>query len=498
MTDSHTSLFSSARQFFRAHTLSISAISAGLLVPCFWHRRIEAGDLGSHTYNAWLAQLGSQGRAPSLYTIWKFTNVLFDLILLYFARFFGFVLGPKLAVALCVLVFFWGVFALVAVASGRVPWLLTPWLAMLAYGFVFNMGFFNYYLSIGLGCWALAFFWRASGGGDWVVGGIFLAFATLAHPMGSLWCVATLVYMALRRTFAGWTGLVIPAAAIALVGVVHTIFLHASRVTVAWPEQAFYFWNGADQLVVYASRFRWISYAWIFIAAGWIVAELLQRREPVVAEQKRWRLLVELYILSICSIWLLPQDLRPDPNGPWMGILVARLTIVAAIFGVAALGCLQPDRVVSIAVALCAAVYFVFLFQETAAINRMELKAEAIVSKLPFGTLVIPTIPAADNRTPFVGHVVDRACVEHCFTYSNYEVASRLFRVQARPGSPWSAASEAESEAMDSGDYVVKASDPPFVNIYPCDGDDMEALCSRTLRLGEHTGPPDDDAAPEK
>ncbi|MGO9231695.1 MAG: hypothetical protein ACLQKA_21095, partial [Bryobacteraceae bacterium] len=40
--------------------------SAVLLVPCFWQSRIQAGDLGSHIYNAWLAELIRQGRAPGL------------------------------------------------------------------------------------------------------------------------------------------------------------------------------------------------------------------------------------------------------------------------------------------------------------------------------------------------------------------------------------------------------------------------------------------------
>ncbi len=43
-----------AADFLRQYWLQAIAISAGLLIPCFWHRRIEAGDLGSHVYNAWL------------------------------------------------------------------------------------------------------------------------------------------------------------------------------------------------------------------------------------------------------------------------------------------------------------------------------------------------------------------------------------------------------------------------------------------------------------
>src|ERR1700738_5236051 len=128
-------------QFARVHAGSILILSALLLVPCFWHRQIEAGDLASHTYNAWLAHLVEQGSAPGLYTVWRYDNVLFDLLLLYSSNILGFGIGPKIVVSICVLVFFWGVFSLVAVASGRPPWFLTPAIAMLTYGYTFNMGF---------------------------------------------------------------------------------------------------------------------------------------------------------------------------------------------------------------------------------------------------------------------------------------------------------------------------------------------------------------------
>jgi hypothetical protein len=52
-----------------------------LLVPCFWQPRIQAGDLSSHLYNAWLAQLIERGQAPGLTLARQSNNVLFDLML---------------------------------------------------------------------------------------------------------------------------------------------------------------------------------------------------------------------------------------------------------------------------------------------------------------------------------------------------------------------------------------------------------------------------------
>jgi hypothetical protein len=41
---------------------------------------IEASDLASHTYNAWLAQLIVRGQAPGLYVVSQATNVLSELL----------------------------------------------------------------------------------------------------------------------------------------------------------------------------------------------------------------------------------------------------------------------------------------------------------------------------------------------------------------------------------------------------------------------------------
>ena len=55
-----------------------------------------------------------------------------------------------IAVSLAVLIFFWGLFALVSAATRRAPWFLVPCFALFTYGSTFHLGFFNYYLSLGL------------------------------------------------------------------------------------------------------------------------------------------------------------------------------------------------------------------------------------------------------------------------------------------------------------------------------------------------------------
>ena len=57
---SRTTLLAISFQFVRRHWLALPSISVFLLIPCFWHRYIVAGDLDSHVYNAWLVQLIEQ------------------------------------------------------------------------------------------------------------------------------------------------------------------------------------------------------------------------------------------------------------------------------------------------------------------------------------------------------------------------------------------------------------------------------------------------------
>src|SRR5215472_17889626 len=79
-----------ATRFARENWLRLVAVSGLLLLPCFWHQRIEAGDLGSHVYNAWLAQLISKGEAPGLYIAPQWNNILFDFVLLHAVNVLGF------------------------------------------------------------------------------------------------------------------------------------------------------------------------------------------------------------------------------------------------------------------------------------------------------------------------------------------------------------------------------------------------------------------------
>lgn len=474
-------------QFVRTKKWAILAISVAMAVPCLWHRRIEAGDLGSHVYNAWLAQLIEKGQAPGLYIARQWNNVLFDWMMLHTANLLGFAAAEKIVVSACVLIFFWGVFSLIAAVSGRPPWFLAPCIAMLAYGYSFNMGFLNYYLSVGLAAFSLAFLWRGRGL-DLLLGLGILPLVLLAHPLGFLWLVGTALCVALCRKLPNWWNLAAPCVAVGLLFATRWYLAHRVTFPVEWSNAPFYLLNGADQLALYSDRYLWLAWAAVLFGIASFVFQVRDSRGDKPS-RKLSILPLQLYLVAFCATALLPEDLRPSPSGGWIGLLDVRLTTISAVFGLCVLACLSPKRWQFVGFAAIATVFFVFLYQDTKVLNRMESNAEKLLSGLPYGTRVIPTIGAPDDsRVQFIGHLVDRACIGRCFTYSNYEPSSGQFRVRARKGSPLVTDSADDSSDMEGGSYEVQDSNLPLVQIYQCDEADRTRLCLHSLSEGETTG----------
>jgi hypothetical protein len=473
--------------FVHSRRWVILAVSIIVLVPCFWHRRIEAGDLASHVYNAWLAQLIEKGQAPGLYIAPQWINILFDVSLLRLTKFVGLAAAQKIAVSAGVLIFFWGVFAFVASVTERPPWFLTPCIAMLAYGYSFSMGFMNYYLSIGLACFGLAILWRGRGLA-WFGGTVFALLALLAHPIGFLWLVVTLVYIRLKAVLPRWWKVALPVSSAAVFFAVHWYVSHRPALLADWDRGPFYFYTGADQLDLYGQRYVVLAVAAFFFGVFCVAADVYgQRREGVSRE--RFELPLELYLVAFCAVALLPENLRPSIYGGWIGVLGSRLTTISAIFGLCILGLLKPRRWYLAGFSTCAAFFFVFLYQDTGWLNRLESNAEKLVSSLAPGTRVIVTLDAPkDSRIMFIHHSVERACIGHCFSYANYEPASREFRMRVREGSPVAVSSTDVAEDMASGEYEVDETDLPLKQIYQCDSNDLTKLCIRDLAAGDELG----------
>jgi hypothetical protein len=481
-------------RFFGRHWTNVLYISAALLLPCFWHRHIEAGDLGSHLYNAWLAQLIEKGQAPGLYIAHQFSNFLFDFWLLHLANLFGFWLAEKIAVSVCVLIFFWGVFALIGAVADDPQWILMPCIAVLAYGYAFNMGFMNYYLSLGLGAFALALVWPVATWerkeADCIVAALLIVVAWLAHPIGSLWALATIAYVGVRNRLPGWQKLAVPGASIVALLAFRWYLHHRVELAADW-NTGIPFWqsNGADQLMVYGDRYEMVAWAALAFGVVCLLIELVRN----LRNADWWKgiaLPVELYFLTFFAIATFPENFRVSMYAAWIGLLVSRLTAILAILGLVVLGRANLRQWTIGGFIVVGTAYFVLLGIDTRALSDLEASAEEVVRTLPPETRIIPTLRADPNwRAEFVSHVADRACIRHCFVYSNYEPSSKQFRVRVTKGVTFIVTDSAEdAEDMQGGAYEIERKDLPVKQLYQCDVADWTKLCLYDLKEGDSTG----------
>lgn len=486
--DKDVSALTAAKNFLRRFWLQCVAVSLALLIPCFWHPRIEAGDLASHVYNAWLAQLIQRGQAPGLYLANHWNNVLFDLLLLKLGNLFGLAAAQKIVVPLCLLIFFWGTFAVIASVSRRPPWFLLPCLAMLAYGWTFNVGFFNFYLSLGFGFFAIALIWRGRGG-ELLLAAPLAALALIAHPQGFLWLVGCIGYVFLWRILPGNWKLAVPVAAVLAVFIARHYLMHHYQTYSVWGMYGPGVYNGSDQIALYSMRYYILSGVALLFGIICFAVEAIRRYWGRISWADM-RLPLELHLFVVFAVYRFPDVLRLPLYQGWIGALALRMTAIAAVLGLCVLALMQPRKLHAAGFATIAAVFFVFLYQDTGALNRMEAQIERLVATLPRGERVTATIWAPeDSRLPFIVHMVDRACVGHCFSFQNYEPPSQQFRVRVRDNdSPLNSGDTDDSQEMEAGEYIVKPEDLPMAHIYQCDDQDLTQLCIRQLSAGEANG----------
>jgi len=481
--ESGSPALASAARFLREYPLRILAISAAVLTPCFWHRHIEAGDLASHTYNAWLAELIARGQAPGLWLARQWNNILFDVTLGGLGNLVGLRVAEKITVASAVLIFFWGAFALVSAAARRPSWFVLPCLAIFAYGWTFEMGFLNFYVSLGLSFFGLALLWRGHG---WERALIFaLAPLTwMAHPLGTALLLSVGGYLAISRIvpprFQPY-----PTIGAAILLLIARLYITANY-PVRWPRASLFYFHGADQLLLYGSRYRIPEFLLMGLVLIFLGADVFgYRKSPGLLSA--YRIPLQLYGLSLLMEWLLPSGIRLPQYPAPLNLLTERLTLICAVFACTLLGVMKPSRWHLAALSVVAAVFFAFLYQDTGKVDRMETDAEHYIAALPPGQRVIATIWAFPGSRIFIMHIVDRASIAHAFSYDDYEPSTGQFRVRASPGNPFVASEFDAVDAMQTGQYVVRHQNLPMAQIYQCDLS-MTRLCMRELTAGEING----------
>ncbi len=452
-----------------------SLLSAALLIPCFWHSRIQAGDLSSHLYNAWLSNEITAGRAPGLELAAPRTNVLFDKALAWLMQAGGPVVAERVAVSLAVLVLFWGGVAWIRVAAGFVPWFLAPCLAMLSYGWTFHTGLFNFYIACGLTFWALALAWRPTPlrvGAALVV----LAGAYSAHAIPVGWGLFVIAYVYAARRLAPGRTMWLAAAACGLSGLTR-LFLETHFAVLSTSHQVLEM-AGIDQFWVYGVKYAGVSVA---MAALWGFLLLRLSHERGMAALSRSEAFQLCVIMSV-SILVLPTRIELPGYRMALAFITERMTLPFGFLICLLLSRARPTRWQTWALGGVAIVYFSALYVDTGALNRWEDRSFAAVAKLPPGARVVSALRDWSSRATLWHYPLERACIGRCYSYHNYEPGSWAFRVQARRPNAFVVFSARDAAQVGRGEYVVKEEDLPLYQLTPCE---PERLCVQALRSGE-------------
>ena len=456
--------------------------SLALLIPCFWLERIQAGDLSSHLYNAWLAIQIKQGAATGVTVVATWTNVLCDWILEALFRVAGPLWAERVTVGLAVLLFFWGAFLLIHTVTGRRPWLLVPCLAMLTYGLVFHLGFLNYYVSTGFCMCILALLWNPSRE-RFLVAAPLAVLAVLAHVLPVVWAVSVLAFLYLARRIPANRRSLLVLGGIALLLLLQTILVsgipHPSSLADLATLNGLAGITGVEQVWIYGPKYLIVS-AGLVVVWSLLLLDRLQRG-PMLSDP-----VVELWILHMAAFALLPAAIKLPQYQHVLAYIPQRISLWSAIFLCLVVGHSRQGRWTRRFLALVATTYFTFLYLDDRAFNRVENEVTNLVTGIPPGLRVVASITDTDSRSNAMAHVIDRACIGHCFSYADYEPATAQFRIRPMGPNPVVADSMQTVQDIEFGRHIVTAREAPLYSVCPCEHSEKR-FCLRALGAGDRT-----------
>src|SRR4029077_18385608 len=155
-------------------------------------------------------------------------------------------------------------------------------------------------------------------------------------------------------------------------------------------------YNGSDQIALYGTRYKVLSVVALLFGVVCFVIDRVKRRR----EMELWpalRLPLGLPGVVVFATFVLPDVLRVPLYSGWVGALALRLTTVSAALGLCVLAFMRPRKWAAMGFGMIAVVFFAFLYQDTATLNRMEAQVEQLVAALPKGERVTASIWARSD-----------------------------------------------------------------------------------------------------
>ena len=454
-----------------------------LLIPCLWQPHIEAGDLASHLYSAWLAGQVQRGTLPGLTLAHPATNVLADWGLEALSNAFGPDWAARVVAALAVQIFFWGAFSWITVVHDRYPWIVAPFLAMLAYGLIFRFGFLNFYLSTGLTLWLMAVLWRPRWNRFFMALPVALL-AFLAHPLPLVWGLLALGYVRFAERLNEKMRVLLLPTAFALLILIQT------GLTALYPNR----WSlaqigdlggilglvGAGQFWIYGSKYLIIVAASLLLWSALFLERIDQRgtlSDPIV----------HLWCLNIASFVLLPFGIQFPHYSFGLLFISQRISLFVAILFCAVIGGCRYGRGMTRLSAVVAAAFFTFVYMDERAMNLVQAQIGALLAGLPPGQRVVVVLQdTASGGLNGLVHIGSGACLGHCFDYANYEAATGQFRIRVAGPNSFVAPTMKLVGEMESGQHIVTPAEAPLYSVCPSTNPSQRFIL-RKLEAGDKT-----------
>ncbi|MEQ1885391.1 MAG: hypothetical protein ABL967_10040 [Bryobacteraceae bacterium] len=462
--------------------IGIVGLALILLVPCFWHAHIQAGDLSSHIYNAWLANQVRDGSLPGIEVRYQWTNTLADWIFPVLLRWGGRTFAERGIAVFAVQLFFWGAFCFLSTTGGRRAWPFAPVLAMLAYGTVFQLGFLNFYLSTGFCLWMLTALWDVTRP-RMMIAFLLAALALVAHVMPLLAVIFAIAYLHLHRRFAARWNFVIFGSGFASIAFIAGTLPLFFRTHWSWDhvlfEDGLLSALGAGQFWPYGSKYAIPAIASVILGFVYFLRRFdhgQALRDPMV----------HLWMLSIAAVAFLPGNIAVTGFTLPLEFIPVRLSLFVVLAGCAAFCPAGDVKGLNVAAAAVAAAYFTCLYLDASAWMRVEAEITALVSAVPPNSRVVAAVRDRQSRYQPLTHVASAACMGHCYDYANYEALSGMFRLRAGGPNPALPGDITVVTDIEDRPHLVTESEAPLYSICPAENG-AARFQLRKLSAGEWT-----------
>jgi len=192
-----------------------------------------------------------------------------------------------------------------------------------------------------------------------------------------------------------------------------------------------FFLNGTDQFVLFGLRYAVLAYAVLAVLLTAFITDAVVERRALASRAVP----IELYLLSLLTaLWLPDAIMLPGYAAP-LTLVTVRLTAVCAVLACLWFAMTRPRVWLVAGLCVGAVVYFGMVYQDTGTLSRAEDRVGQLVSGAAGQrvVLVVRDIGYTTSRIGYI-HLADRACAGRCSSFSNYEPASRQFRVRAADG----------------------------------------------------------------